>query len=111
MRIPVPNDRLVAFTLVGAVLTAVVAGGLAFPIPGLTGPGDGGTVTDRTPAGPSNAAADAPTPNQDFTPAVQTRSGDGDGDDERYEDDHDDREEDEREGEAHEDDEREDGDD
>ena len=31
MRIPIPNNRLVALTLAGALLTTVVAGGLAFP--------------------------------------------------------------------------------
>lgn len=40
MRLPIPKNELVAFTLAGALLTAVIAGGLAFPIPGVTAPGD-----------------------------------------------------------------------
>ena len=75
MRLPIPKNKLVAFTLAGALLTAVVAGGLAFPIPGVTEPGntagDSGTQSTDAP----QSAADAPTPNQDFTPAVQTQTG------------------------------------
>lgn len=75
MRIPVPNNKLVAFTLAGALLTMMVAGALAVP---------GGLTGSTKTAGPSGAAApnasqqvaaDAPTPNQNFTPAVQTQSG------------------------------------
>lgn len=76
MRIPVPTNQLVAFTLAGALLTALVAGGLAFPGLGLgqavDGPsGSTGAGTNAT----QQTAADAPQPNQDFTPAVQTQSG------------------------------------
>jgi len=71
MRIPVPNDRLVAFTLAGALLTAVVAGGLAFPDLGL-GQQVGAGGDDA--GGPPQAGADAPAPNENFTPAVQTQS-------------------------------------
>ncbi|QGX93821.1 hypothetical protein EI982_02980 [Haloplanus rallus] len=73
MRLPVPNDRLVAFTLVGALLTTLVAGGLAFPGLGLGQPSE--PVGDDT-SGSPQAGADAPTPNQGFTPAVRTQSGD-----------------------------------
>lgn len=67
MRLPVPRNRLVAVTLLGAVVTAVLAATLAAPGFGLG--------TDR-PGGATDAvAADAPTPNGNFTPAVQTQSG------------------------------------
>lgn len=82
MRIPVPNNRLVAFTLAGALLTTVVAGGLAFPGVGLGQPAD--SVSDDT-NGPQQVGADAPTPNQDFTPAVQTQSGYDEDHEEEYE--------------------------
>jgi hypothetical protein len=75
MRIPIPNNKLVAFTLVGALLTAGVAGALAFPGGGLAQSGD---QTDSASATTSDAAqqvaADAPTPNQNFTPEVQAQS-------------------------------------
>lgn len=95
MRIPVPKNELVALTLAGALLTAVVAGALAFPIPGVTAAGDSGEDSGVAPAGASQAAADVPTPNQNFSPAVQTQS--------RYEDE----EHEAYEAEEHEDDERE----
>ncbi|PAU81514.1 hypothetical protein CK500_14555 [Halorubrum salipaludis] len=82
MRIPVPNNRLVAFTLAGALLTTVVAGGLAFPGIGLGQPAD--SVSDDT-NGAQQVGADAPTPNQDFTPAVQTQSGYDEDREEEYE--------------------------
>ncbi|WP_257300423.1 hypothetical protein [Haloarchaeobius sp. FL176] len=76
MRIPVPNNKLVAFTLAGALLTAVVAGGLAMPGVGL---GQDSEQADSPGASTSDAsgqvASDAPTPNEGFTPAVQTQSG------------------------------------
>lgn len=76
VRIPVPNNKLVAFTLVGALLTAGIAGALAFPGGGLA---QSGEQTDSASAPTSDAAqqvaADAPTPNENFTPEVQTRSG------------------------------------
>ncbi|WP_458208042.1 hypothetical protein [Haladaptatus sp. NG-SE-30] len=76
MRVPVPNNKLVAFTLAGALLTAIVAGALATPDGGLTQFGEqadpaGTTASDAS----QQLAADAPTPNQDFTPAVQTQTG------------------------------------
>ena len=82
MQIPVPQNRLVEFTLAGALLTAVVAGALAMP-GGLAQAGEqsdtpGTSASDS----PQRAAGDAPTPNQDFTPAVQSQSSN---EDEEYE--------------------------
>jgi len=88
VRIPIPNNKLVAFTLVGALLTAGVAGLLAMPGGGLA---QSGEQTDSASTAPSDAsqqvADDAPTPNQNFTPAVQTQSGYEDEEDEEYEED------------------------
>jgi len=73
VRVPLPRNRLVALTLAGAVLTALVAAGLAFPVPGVTQAADSDSgPTDATPESGSQAAAPAPTPNADFTPAVQS---------------------------------------
>lgn len=83
MRLPIPNNKLVAFTLAGALLTAVVAGALAFPVAGVTAPADNGDTSGAA-TGTAQAAADAPTPNQNFTPAVQSGGGSGGGE---YEDD------------------------
>jgi hypothetical protein len=78
MGVPVPKNKLVAFTLVGALLTAGIAGALALPSVGLAQVGE---QTDQ-------AASDAPTPNQNFTPAVQTQSGyEEDEEHEEYEED------------------------
>ncbi|AZH24621.1 hypothetical protein [Haloplanus aerogenes] len=73
MRSPLPTNRLVAFALAGALVTAVVAVGLAVPGIGLASLSD----DDATPPtdGSASVAADAPTPNPNFTPAVQTQSG------------------------------------
>jgi len=80
MRIPLPTNRLVAMTLAGALLTMVVAGGLAFPGLGLGSlSGDDTGVT----AGDQQGAGDAPKPNESFTPAVQT-GGDAESDDGEY---------------------------
>jgi len=81
MRIPLPTNRLVAMTLAGALLTMVVAGGLAFPGLGLGSLSDGdiGVTT-----GDQQAAGDAPQPNESFTPAVQT-GGEGESGDGEYE--------------------------
>jgi|GEM_PF-361818 len=104
MRIPVPNNKLVAFTLAGAFLTALVAGALAMPGGGL---GQAGERSDSPGTSASDVsqqvAADAPTPNQDFTPAVRTQSGYEDEEHEASEED-DDHEEDEDYGEEHEED-------
>ncbi|WP_238323946.1 hypothetical protein [Halobacterium hubeiense] len=76
MNIPVPNNRLVAFTLAGALLTTVVAAGLAFPGLGFATTGDtGNAVSDADASTSQQLAGDAPAPNQNFTPAVQTQSG------------------------------------
>ncbi|MDQ2074903.1 hypothetical protein RBH20_20480 [Haloarcula sp. H-GB4] len=93
MRVPVPKNTLVAFTLVGALLTAGVAGALAIPGGGLAQVGEqddspGSTASDAA----QQAASDAPTPNQEFTPAVQTQSGYEDEEHEEYEEDDEDEE-------------------
>lgn len=82
MRVPVPRNKLVAFTLAGAVLTAVLAVGLAYPGTGLI---DGNDAAPQSDASSSALAADAPTPNQDFTPAVQPSSRDGEEEEHEYE--------------------------
>jgi hypothetical protein len=88
MRIPVPTNRLVAFTLVGALLTTLVATGLALPQLGLNQVGDD---LDDDHSEAQQVAADAPAPNENFTPAVQTQASYG----EEYEDEHDEDDEDE----------------
>jgi len=75
MRIPIPNNRLVAFTLAGGLLTVLVATGLAFP--GLA-PGLADSSGEATEAGvdvTQQMFDGAPEPNQEFAPAVQTQSG------------------------------------
>jgi hypothetical protein len=74
MRLPIPTNRLVAFTLAGAFLTAMLALALGAPVGGLASPDDP-TTGDSTPTN-AQPSGDAPTPNQNFTPAVQTQSGD-----------------------------------
>ncbi|WP_256290881.1 hypothetical protein [Halobellus inordinatus] len=106
MRVPVPKNKLVAFTLVGALLTAGVAGALALPGGGLTQAGEqtdspGSTVSDAS----QQVAADAPTPNQEFTPAVQTQSGYEDEEHEEYEEDDADEDDEEEYEEEHDDEE------
>jgi NAD/NADP transhydrogenase alpha subunit len=96
MRIPIPNNKLVAFTLAGALITAIIAGALAVPIDGTTQSGGqadqaGSTASD----GPQQVAADAPTPNQDFTPAVKTQTGYEEEEHEEYEEEHEEYEEEE----------------
>ena len=101
MRVPVPNNKLVAFTLAGALLTAIVAGALALPGGGIAQVGEQADAPSTTGSdGSQQVAADAPTPNQDFTPAVQTQSEYEDEDHEEYEED----EEDDEEHEEHEED-------
>ncbi|QZX99130.1 hypothetical protein [Halobaculum rubrum] len=86
MRVPVPKNKLVAFTLVGALLTAGVAGVLALPGGGLAQAGEQPDSPDSTASEASQrVASDAPTPNQDFTPAVRTQSGYEDGEHGEYE--------------------------
>ncbi|MFB6154863.1 MAG: hypothetical protein ABEJ22_03140 [Haloferacaceae archaeon] len=78
MRLPIPKNRLVALTLVGALLTTVVAAGLAAP--GVLSNDDTQTVENA-----AGLSGDAPTPNENFTPAVSTSSGGGNGEHEEGE--------------------------
>jgi len=76
MRNPLPTNRLVALTLVGAIATAVVASALIVPgVIDTSADTSGGTPT-------AAASSDAPQPNQNFTAAV-SNSNDGRG--EEYE--------------------------
>ena len=83
MRIPVPTNKIVIFTLVGALLTTLAAGGLAAPsalngaLPGgiaesslLT---QGGSENAGSSAAQPTAAPQTPEPKENFTPAVETR--------------------------------------
>lgn len=101
MRVPVPKNKLVAFTLVGALLTAGVAGALALPGGGLAQAGEQPNSSDAS----QQVTADAPTPNQEFTPAVQTQSEYEDEEHEEYEEDDEDEDDQEHEDEEHEEDE------
>lgn len=102
MRLPLPQNRLVALTLAGALLTTVVAAGLTAP--GLFGADGNGIASSES---GDVVLQDAPTPNENFTPAVQTQSG-GEHEEEWEEhegdDDDSDEHEDESEEEEHEDD-------
>ncbi|MFB6107913.1 MAG: hypothetical protein ABEJ82_03605 [Haloplanus sp.] len=104
MRVPVPTNRLVALALVGALLTTVVSVGLLSPdlFPGSNAIDAG----DDAPT-PGAPAADAPTPNANFTPAVQTASNAGRGEHEDGEYEEGEHEEGEHEEDAHEGGERE----
>lgn len=73
MRVPLPRNRLVALTLVGALLTGAVAVGLALPGLGLQQPDSGSADAGAQTSLPT----DAPTPNENFTPAVQQSGGGG----------------------------------
>ncbi|WP_324666177.1 hypothetical protein [Haloarcula sediminis] len=107
MRIPIPNNKLVAFTLVGALLTTGIAGALAMP-GGLAQSGAQTTSANATTSDASQqVAADAPTPNQNFSPEVQTQSGYEDEEHEEYEEDEEEHEEDEEEHEEDEEDDEE----
>jgi hypothetical protein len=109
MRVPVPKNKLVALTLVGALLTAGVAGALVLPGGGLVEVGEHPNSPDTTaPDASQQAVSDAPTPNQEFTPAVQTQSGFGEEDQDEYKEDDEDEEEHEEHGEDDEHDEYED---
>ncbi|MFB6165604.1 MAG: hypothetical protein ABEJ31_10635 [Haloarculaceae archaeon] len=84
MRIPVPTNRLVALTLVGAVLTAGVA--VALAAPDLLGGSNDPTQSGQD--GTDQLPADAPSPNPNYTPAKQTAApavGEHEGEDEEYE--------------------------
>lgn len=82
MRVPLPRNRLVQLTLVGALLTTAVAAGLLVPGAFDNSPDSGSSTTTLGP--------DAPTPNDQFTPAT---SG-GDDDHVEYEDEHEEDEDD-----------------
>lgn len=75
MRIPVPRNRLVALTLVGVVLTGGLSVALASPA--LIPDADEGADD-----GDPGLAADAPAPNENFTPDVRSQYA---GDDESEE--------------------------
>ncbi|MFB6170807.1 MAG: hypothetical protein ABEJ06_06625 [Haloarculaceae archaeon] len=84
MRVPLPRNRLVALALLGALLTGAVSLGLASPAlwSGADAPDAGGAASQQL-------ANDAPTPNADFTPAVQTQSAGGEHEEhEAYEEEH-----------------------
>jgi Skp family chaperone for outer membrane proteins len=106
MNVPVPNNRLIALTLVGGLLTAFVATGLAFPgaLSGVTT--DSIAVTNGDSA---TLASDAPEPNESFTPAVKTDSAgeEYEDEDESEEEEHEDEDEDESEKDASEEDQQE----
>lgn len=72
MRNPLPKNRLVLLTLAGATLTAAVAVGLAAPAFGIGVSGE--DVTNAGPSSSGTAGGAAPTPNDSFTPAVQTQN-------------------------------------
>ena len=96
MRIPLPTNRLVTLALVGALLTGIVAVGLA--LPSLGGSDDAAAAMSG-----ETAASDVPTANANFTPAVSTQNA-GSGE---YEE-HEEHEAEEHEDEEHEDEEHED---
>lgn len=109
MRLPVPTNRLVAFTLAGALMTMVVAGVLAVP-GGLAETSDREATPAAADGGQAQFGADAPTPNQNFTPAVQTQSGYGEHEEEYEEHEEDEEHEEEEEHEEDEDEYEEEGD-
>jgi hypothetical protein len=91
VRLPVPKNRLVLFTLVGAVLTGAVAVGLAYP-----GAVSGDETTTATTPQDGADSVDAPAPNESFTPQVSD-TGYG----EEYENEYEGYEEDEHEEDEH----------
>lgn len=100
MRLPLPRNRLVQLTLVGALLTTAIAAGVV--VPGVfTNP----TASDST-STQTNPGPDAPTPNDQFTPATSGGDG-GEYEDEEYGEEYEDEEheEEEYEDEEHEDEE------
>lgn len=70
-RLPVPKNKILLFTLAGALLTSAVAVGLAYPELA------GSTATETGPSSASGSetldAADVPEPNRSFTPQVANR--------------------------------------
>ncbi|MFD1587226.1 hypothetical protein ACFR9U_09540 [Halorientalis brevis] len=97
MRNPLPTNRLVALTLVGALATAVVASALI--VPGVID-----TSADTSGATPTAAGSDAPQPNQNFTAAVSNGNDGRGGEYEAHEEEeeYEDHEEEEEEYEEHE---------
>jgi hypothetical protein len=95
MRLPLPTNRLVTLSVLGAVLTGVLAVGLA--VPGL-----GMVDTDATNGATDALSADAPTPNDQFTPAVAGGDEHEEGEYEHEEDDDDDHDEDDYDDDEHE---------
>lgn len=73
MRSPIPKNKILLFTLMGAVLTGLIAVGLAYPDLATSSIGDGDgdepTAEDRG----VETVADTPEPNQNFTPQVSNR--------------------------------------
>ncbi|MFW5959465.1 MAG: hypothetical protein ACOCQ3_05650, partial [Natronomonas sp.] len=84
MKLPLPKNTIVKLTLIGVLLTSLLSVGLATQFP-----------TDSPEQGGTTIEADAPTPNEDFTPAVQDDGHEEYEEHEEYEDedDHDDHEE------------------
>lgn len=82
MKLPLPKNTIVKLTLVGVLLTSLLSVGLATQFP-----------TDSPEQGGTTIEADAPTPNEDFTPSVQNDDHEEYDEHEEYEDDHDDHEE------------------
>lgn len=66
IRPPVPKNKILLFTLVGAILTGAVAVGLAYP--GFSSAGDDGNT--QAAEGGIDTPADTPEPNENFTPEV-----------------------------------------
>lgn len=83
MRNPIPDERLVLYALLGVVLTGALSVALAAPdaVPGVdTGTSVNGSATDAA------LGADAPAPNESFTPrVVKTSSRYGEEEHEEYE--------------------------
>ena len=76
MRLPIPKNKLVAFTLAGALLTAVIGGGVALPSPGVSG-GDTRDDAGTPSTGAPPAAARVPTPDPGYAPRAARAAGVG----------------------------------
>jgi len=97
MRLPVPRNRIVTLSILAALVTGLVTVGLAdpslltdtSPADAVTLGGSGGQVTPAADVAPAAAdgstsstsanegAAGTPTPNPNFTPAVQSATPSG----------------------------------
>ena len=91
VRLPVPKNKLLLFTLVGAVLTGAVAVGLAYP--GAVSGDDATTPSTATQDGANSV--DAPAPNESFTPQVANQGYGGEHEEEYEEDEYEEDEHDE----------------